>query len=106
MLHFDGTRRFFQCLDVLFDNKDPLVFVEVGGCTGGLVRNFLSYDNNSTIFCVEPNSSLAGQLKLEFNNNVDVENIGLGSKAGKGILHITNKPQYIQDSLLIKVTQI
>lgn len=90
----DGTRRFFQCLDVLFKGHEPLVFVDVGGCTGELIRAFSEYDKDSKIYCVEPNSHLAHKLKTEFHERVDVENIGLGEETGKGKLHITERPQF------------
>ena len=93
-LRVDGTRRFFQCLDTLFESTDPLVFVEVGGCTGELIESFIEYDNESKIYCVEPNSYLARELQRKFEGSVDIENIGLGSSRDIGKLHITNKPQY------------
>ena len=93
-LRNNGSRKFFQCLDVLFDNTDPLLFVEVGGCTGGMIKSFIAYDKATQVFCVEPNASLACQLRSKFGKNVDIENIGLGSVPGKGVLHITQKPEY------------
>ena len=93
-LRFNGTKRFFQCVDILFEKNEPLVFVEVGGCTGRLIRHFTSYDSKSKIFCVEPNSLLSDRLSAEFGDRVDVENIGLGSQPGKGKLHITRRPQF------------
>ena len=62
----NGSRKFLQCLDVLFNNSNPLLFVEIGGCTGGMINTFLTYDSNSKIFCVEPNSHLADELKGKF----------------------------------------
>ena len=90
----NGSRKFLQCLDVLFNSSTPLLFVEIGGCTGGMINTFLTYDSNSKIFCVEPNSHLADELKGKFGEYVDVENIGLGSKSEKGTLHITKRPQF------------
>lgn len=93
-LRIDGTRRFFQCLDILFNHTDPLVFVEVGVCTGKLIESFIEYDSDSKIFGVEPNPYLASDLKTKFKERADIANIGLGSKREKGKLHITNKPEY------------
>ena len=93
-LRTNGTRKFFQCVDILFQHTDPLIFVEIGGCTGKLIERFIEYDDDSKIYGVEPNSSLASELKMKFGERVDIENIGLGSKRDKGKLNITNKPEY------------
>ncbi len=76
-LKVDFYKQFIQPGDLVFD---------IGANVGNRVEVFLAL--GAKVVAVEPQPNCAAMLKQKFGNTIQIENVGLGSKAGELDMHI------------------